>query len=286
MTRSVRWMRSGRVYSGDAPQRRCPAGVGDRRLGGTAAARRITARLLVTGRSPGGRSSPPFHFAEAAANVLTDNRVDRRLKDSRLQSMRRAHRPLDSSAGRAGADTLLTDRGTIRTRLLRRSHQWRPMPAKDVSKPASDTFGQLERAIEMLRGFAPSKDFPVAYRAILDDCMGELDSARSGFGHRPPKDVADVLLSASKVQGAGENASDMIVRFDRDHRYLYVNPIIEEVTGAPAELFLGKTNYRWGSIGPVGSLAESWTGSWRPESRERFRFDGPTAGERYYRPRY
>ena len=43
------------------------------------------------------------------------------------------------------------------------------MPAKDVSKPASDTFGQLERAIEMLRELRLSEDFPVAYHAILDD---------------------------------------------------------------------------------------------------------------------
>ena len=34
----------------------------------------ITARVLVTGRSPKGMVFIPFHFAEAAANVLTDNR--------------------------------------------------------------------------------------------------------------------------------------------------------------------------------------------------------------------
>jgi formate dehydrogenase alpha subunit len=40
----------------------------------------ITARLLVTGRSPEGTVFIPFHFAEAAANVLTDNRLDTRAK--------------------------------------------------------------------------------------------------------------------------------------------------------------------------------------------------------------
>jgi formate dehydrogenase alpha subunit len=40
----------------------------------------ITARLLVTGRSPEGTVFIPFHFAEAAANVLTDNRLDARAK--------------------------------------------------------------------------------------------------------------------------------------------------------------------------------------------------------------
>ncbi len=40
----------------------------------------ISARLLVTGRSPEGTVFIPFHFAEAAANVLTDNRLDARAK--------------------------------------------------------------------------------------------------------------------------------------------------------------------------------------------------------------
>jgi formate dehydrogenase alpha subunit len=40
----------------------------------------ITVRLLVTGRSPAGTVFIPFHFAEAAANVLTDNRLDKRAK--------------------------------------------------------------------------------------------------------------------------------------------------------------------------------------------------------------
>lgn len=163
------------------------------------------------------------------------------------------------------------------------------MPAKDVSKPASDTFGQLERAIEMLRELRLSEDFPVAYHAILDDCMGELDSARSGFGAPPSQDVADVLLQREQeFRALVENASDMIVRFDRDHRYLYVNPIIEEVTGAPAELFLGKTNYE---LGVPSDLSDLWQRELdrvvETGKQGQFRFDGHTAeGERYYRPPY
>jgi len=40
----------------------------------------LTARLLVTSRSPVGVVFIPFHFAEAAANVLTDSRLDPRAK--------------------------------------------------------------------------------------------------------------------------------------------------------------------------------------------------------------
>jgi formate dehydrogenase alpha subunit len=40
----------------------------------------ITLRVLVTGRSPQGTIFIPFHFAEAAANLLTLDRIDRRAK--------------------------------------------------------------------------------------------------------------------------------------------------------------------------------------------------------------
>lgn len=76
---------------------------------------KITARLLVTGRSPEGTVFIPFHFAEAAANVLTDNRLDKRAKipDYKVCGVnidRAAHIPVD----RPGADIPLTDRGTIK----------------------------------------------------------------------------------------------------------------------------------------------------------------------------
>ncbi|MCA9924496.1 MAG: hypothetical protein KC421_19100, partial [Anaerolineales bacterium] len=40
----------------------------------------IKVRVLVTERSPQGTIFVPFHFAEAAANVLTLDRVDTRAK--------------------------------------------------------------------------------------------------------------------------------------------------------------------------------------------------------------
>ena len=40
----------------------------------------ITLRALVTGRSPQGTVFIPFHFAEAAANLLTLDRIDKRAK--------------------------------------------------------------------------------------------------------------------------------------------------------------------------------------------------------------
>lgn len=73
----------------------------------------ITARLLVTGRSPEGTVFIPFHFAEAAANVLTDNRLDARAKipDYKVCGVR-----IDRAAGSISSldGVELTDRGTIK----------------------------------------------------------------------------------------------------------------------------------------------------------------------------
>jgi formate dehydrogenase alpha subunit len=74
----------------------------------------ITARLLVTGRSPEGVVFIPFHFAEAAANMLTDPRLDKRAKipDYKVCSVRVGK--AEAVPSRPGAEIALTDRGTIK----------------------------------------------------------------------------------------------------------------------------------------------------------------------------
>ena len=74
----------------------------------------ITARVLVTGRSPKGMVFIPFHFAEAAANVLTDNRIDKRAKipDYKVCAVRVTRAA--SVPDRPGAAMPLTDRGAIK----------------------------------------------------------------------------------------------------------------------------------------------------------------------------
>ncbi len=74
----------------------------------------ITARALVTGRSPRGLIFVPFHFAEAAANVLTDNRLDARAKipDYKVCAVRLAKTA--PPEGRPGTDVPLIGRGAIK----------------------------------------------------------------------------------------------------------------------------------------------------------------------------
>jgi len=76
----------------------------------------IILRVLVTGRSPVGVVFIPFHFAEAAANVLTLNRVDPRAKIPDYKVCAVQVEKTDAPEGREGADIPLTERGAIQDR--------------------------------------------------------------------------------------------------------------------------------------------------------------------------
>jgi anaerobic selenocysteine-containing dehydrogenase len=75
----------------------------------------IQLRVLVTGRSPQGTIFIPFHFAEAAANLLTLDRVDERAKipDYKITAVK-----IEKSAPPEGWDEgyekPLTERGAIK----------------------------------------------------------------------------------------------------------------------------------------------------------------------------
>jgi hypothetical protein len=43
-----------------------------------------------------------------------------------------------------------------------------------------------------------------------------------------------------------ENAPDIIARFDRELRYVYVNPAVESITGMPPEMLIGKSGVEFG----------------------------------------
>jgi formate dehydrogenase alpha subunit len=79
----------------------------------------VVCRALVTGRSPAGTVFMPFHFVEAAANILTDNRLDAIAKIPHYKvcavQVSRAAEPPD----RPGTELPLADRGVIKDPLIR-----------------------------------------------------------------------------------------------------------------------------------------------------------------------
>jgi PAS domain S-box-containing protein len=61
------------------------------------------------------------------------------------------------------------------------------------------------------------------------------------------KQTADQLRrSEAQFKALVENAPDIIARFDRQLRHLYVSPAIERATGLAPETFIGKTNHELG----------------------------------------
>lgn len=74
----------------------------------------IVCRALVTGRSPAGTVFLPFHFAEAAANVLTLGKIDPRAKIPDYKTTAVRLRKIDAPPSREGADTPLQKRGAIK----------------------------------------------------------------------------------------------------------------------------------------------------------------------------
>jgi len=59
-------------------------------------------------------------------------------------------------------------------------------------------------------------------------------------------------------QALAENSLDVIMRFDRSYRHLYVNPAVEKQTGIPREMFLGKTHVE---LGFPDDLVKMWEGA-------------------------
>lgn len=55
--------------------------------------------------------------------------------------------------------------------------------------------------------------------------------------------AAEIALAESRqrYQTLVENSPDIIERFDRELRHLYVSPVLTKITGIPVEFFLGKT---------------------------------------------
>jgi len=70
------------------------------------------------------------------------------------------------------------------------------------------------------------------------------------------KQAEDLLYQREQeFRALVENSPDIVVRFDRELRHLYVNPSIERITGIPTRAFIGRTNRE---MGMPESLVEFW----------------------------
>ncbi|OPY38625.1 MAG: putative diguanylate cyclase [Methanoregulaceae archaeon PtaU1.Bin059] len=64
-----------------------------------------------------------------------------------------------------------------------------------------------------------------------------------------------LVRSEERYRTLTESIPDIIARFDRDHRHVFINSAIERVTGLPAERFIGRTNR---DLGMPEKLTRQW----------------------------
>lgn len=62
--------------------------------------------------------------------------------------------------------------------------------------------------------------------------------------------------SEARFKLLAHNSPDTIMRFDRECRHLYVNPVVEKTTGIPPQVFIGKTHSELGFPCDLNSIWE------------------------------
>jgi PAS domain S-box-containing protein len=71
------------------------------------------------------------------------------------------------------------------------------------------------------------------------------------------KDAEELLwLREQEFERLAENIPDLVARFDRDHRYLYVNAAVEKALGISRHAMIGKTQRELGMPGELAAMFE------------------------------
>lgn len=83
---------------------------------------------------------------------------------------------------------------------------------------------------------------------------------------------AALMRKEDEFRGLAENSPDIISRFDRELRILYINPAVELATGVPPEAFIGNTNHQ-------NQMPEDARKRWDPAIRKAFETGEPSTIE-------
>ncbi|MDV2995976.1 MAG: Sensor histidine kinase TodS [Chroococcidiopsis sp. SAG 2025] len=147
------------------------------------------------------------------------------------------------------------------------------------------TMGE-EVAIETLKGGAT--DYVLKQR--LERLIPAVERSLREAAERRARVVAEAELNRreEEFRALVENSPDIIARFDRDLRHLYVNPVVEQATGLPPETYVGKTH---AEVGVSVEICTLWQSSLRQvfatQQADFFEYDFPAPGNgiRYYQTR-
>ncbi|OWY69277.1 hybrid sensor histidine kinase/response regulator [cyanobacterium TDX16] len=139
------------------------------------------------------------------------------------------------------------------------------------------TMGE-EVAIETLKGGAT--DYVLKQR--LERLIPAVERSLREAAERRARVIAEAELNRreEEFRALVENSPDIIARFDRDLRHLYVNPVIEQATGKPPEMYVGKTH---AEVGVPAEICTLWQSSLRQvfvtQKEEFFEYDFPAPND-------
>ena len=147
------------------------------------------------------------------------------------------------------------------------------------------TMGE-EVAIETLKGGAT--DYVLKQR--LERLIPAVERSLREAAERRARVVAEAELNRreEEFRALVENSPDIIARFDRDLRHLYVNPVVERATGRRPETYVGKTHAEMGVRAEICALWQSKMRQVFETQQERFfeyEFPAPDKRIRYYQTR-
>ncbi len=144
---------------------------------------------------------------------------------------------------------------------------------------------ERKRAEEALQQLNQELENRVRERTIELEQLNEILIVEIGQRTRAE---ASLRQREQEFRALVENAPDIITRFDRELRHIYVNPVVELATGLPARDFIGKTNQE---LGMPSELVAYWCQTlqvvFETGSEQEIEFTFPTPnGLKYYQSRH
>jgi len=102
----------------------------------------------------------------------------------------------------------------------------------EISVTLGGELRDYDLILEPLFGEQPHQD-PTLVVALMGTALNITERKQS---------ERELYRREQQFRALAENAPDIITRFDRQLRHIYINPAIEKATGIPPEEFIGKTN--------------------------------------------
>ena len=174
-------------------------------------------------------------------------------------------------------------------------HEWSIVYPEDFDRVCTVTNQLLQNKEprNVCRNRNYTKDGSVIYcewynSALIDESgtiVSILSFARDITEHHRTQE--ELHQREQEFSALAENSTDIIVRFDRQLRHLYINKEIERATGTPPSEFIGKSNRELGMSPHLCNLwDEACVKVFRTGKQETIEFEFPTPdGTKYYQCR-